>query len=677
MLACLRVLAWFALACGLAALAPAAAVAADERRAILVYYTADPQDVVVRPPEPGAMRQDSLLRYFEDEPALRAGLWSSIQGNYSAQQALLDVAQGTRQSTGLYGGIDQDDDGRIDDLRFDAGTRTFVNWRPFRVRARDVSRTIRPGLLAGSVPGGAGFVGAAGEPLLPAISAADEDGRVAATSLGSAGTLAARARALSRSKRLVVVALPAGRAGLAQLSSLVRGRAPQELVMVAQLPHTPDRDKLVRPPIRLLRQPAFALGARTGGSPTSGTTRRHGLVSSIDIAPTALDWIGVEPPSRMRGQPITAGEAVGAARLDELRRRWTLIRDGRQVGSLMAVATLAGILFLLLGTLRNARAATRPALRVGALAVMWWPSAVLTSAFVEPIAKVVEIFFIAGLSIALGAMTERLLPWARAPIVPAAVCLAAYTVDLALGGELLTRSVLGPSIASGGRFYGVSNELEPILPIVLLVGLAAATADREITSATMILYAVAGLALLVVMGWGRLGADVGGAITVGAGVAVATLVMAPGAITTRRLLLTALVPVAALGLLIAIDLVLAGGSHLTRNLLRADDAGELLELVTRRYELAWHALTTGARPALFLAAMLAVAFAWRNRDRLYGALPHRAWAAALIGGLAAGVAGALSNDSGPVLLINAVAALAAVTAYLLGRPSADRIDGRP
>jgi hypothetical protein len=238
-------------------------------------------------------------------------------------------------------------------------------------------------------------------------------------------------------------------------------------------------------------------------------------------------------------------------------------------------------------------------------------------------------------------------------------------------------SVLGPSVASGARFYGVSNELEPILPIVLLVGLAALTSGREITRRTLALYAGAGLALLVVVGWGRLGADVGGVLTVAAGVAAAMLVLLPGAMSARRLAVAALAPVAALAFLIAIDLGLSNGSHLTRNLLRADDPSELWELVTRRYQLAWRILTSAGKPALFLASLLALAFAWRNRERLYGNLPHRGWSAALIGGLAAGVTGALTNDSGPVLLINAVLGLAGLTAYLLGRPPDEAHDERP
>ncbi len=664
-------LASWALALAVVAPDPASAGAAGERRVMLAFYAASPQQVVVQPPGPDTEREDTLLRLFADEPSLSGGLWSSVHGSYNAQQAVLDVSQGTRQPSGLYGGVDEDDDAQLDELRFDRATGSFVNWQQFRDRALDVSRTIRPGLLASSVPGGAGFVGAGGASRLPAIAAADERGHVARRSFGPVQTLAARARRMSRESKLVVVAVPPGRAGRAQLISLARKRTRDELVLVAQLPDTPVPGVLLRPPLRLLRQAAFAVGAGFRGSPTSGSTRRDGLVSSIDVAPTALRWIGVDPPDRMRGVEIEDGPPVSAERLDELRLRWTEIRDGRQAQSFVAIVMLAAILFLLLGTWRDIRFAVRPTLRIAGLATLWWPSAVLLAAAVGPATKVAEVFLIAGASIALGALTERALPWARAPVVPAAVCLVAYTVDLASGGELLSRSVLGPSIAAGGRFYGVSNELEPVLPIVLLVGLAAVVAGRAITRATMVVYAIAGLALLVVVGWGRLGADVGGVITIGAAVAIATLVMTPGTPTVRRLVLTALVPVAALAVLIAIDLGLSGGSHLTRNLVRASDAGELVELVTRRYELAWRVLTGGDKPALFLGAVLAVAFAWRNRRRLYGALPHRAWAAALAGGLAAGVAGMLVNDSGPVLLINAVFGLAALTAYLLGRPVED------
>ena len=670
----LRDLAWCALACTVATLAslpaPAAAAGTPPRHAILAFYAAGPREVL-RPAagDPAGAPRDTLLRFLDRQPTLRAGLWSSAQGSYQRGQVLLDISQGTRQPTGLYADVDTDRDGELDNLRFDAQARSFSNWEPFRRRAADVSTTLRPGLLGGSVPGGAAFVAARGAPLRAAIAAADERGRVAAVSFGAPVTLAARARELARSHRLVVVSIPAGPSGRTELAELARGRERGELLLVVQLPDTPPQHTFGEPPSRYVRQPALAIGDGLRGSPTSASTRRDGLVASIDFAPTILEWIGVTPPDRMRGLRIEAGATLGAARLDELRTRWTEVRGGRQAASVLAIVTLAGILFLLLGAWRGAAAAVRPVLRSGALAFMWWPSAVLLAAAVEPATRTGEVFLIAGVSIALGALTARVLPWARAPLLPAAVCLAAYTVDLALGSNLLVVSVLGPSVVSGSRFYGVSNELEPILPLVLLTGLAALTTGREITRRIFLLYGVAGLALLVVVGWGRLGADVGGVITIGAAVAVATLVMLPGPLSARRIAVAGLVPVAALVVLVAIDLALSGGSHLTRNLLRADDPGELWELVTRRYQLSWRILTSADKPAHLLAALLAVVFAWRNRARLYAALPHRSWAAALFGGLAAGVAGALTNDSGPVLFINAVIGLAALTAYVLGRPA--------
>jgi hypothetical protein len=72
--------------------------------------------------------------------------------------------------------------------------------------------------------------------------------------------------------------------------------------------------------------------------------------------------------------------------------------------------------------------------------------------------------------------------------------------------------------------------------------------------------------------------------------------------------------------------------------------------------------------------LLAVAYALRNR-RLFAVLPDPAWRAALFGGLSAGVVGALTEDSGPLLFVVAVFVLACVTAYVRGAPGAPRPPG--
>jgi hypothetical protein len=664
-----------ALACALAALVAGAAVpsvAAAQQRptsALLAIWQAGPtENLSFAGREPPYEPADLFLRVLERRPGLSIGLMSTVQGDYSQEQALLDISQGTRQSTFIYQPKDYP---RLALQPLD-GRGRIVGWGNAVRRATTASATIRPGLLASSIPGGAGYAGVAGRNADGAVAAANAAGGVAAVSLGPPTTLASRAQGLLRSKRFVVVSLRPDATGLAALDQLIVRRAPGELLLIAQLPFTPppsDRS-VAKAPTRYYKQPAFALA---DGGPargvTSATTRQPGLVSAIDIAPTVLTHLEVPVPNKVRGERIVPAPKLSAMQLEEGRRRWADVRGGRQSASLRAVAALATVVLLAFGAWKGLGMALAPSVRIGALGLMWWPTMVLVSAAFEPQWLLLESAVIAVPSIALAALTDRLVPWPRGPAIPAAAALIAYTVDLAGGLDLLTRSALGPSLAFGARFYGISNELEPLLPIMLLVVLAAVFTGRPPRRGVVGVYAACGVALGVVVGWGRLGADVGGVLTLAGAVTVAALVMLPGGVTRRALVVAALMPVAALAGLIVIDLALSGGGHLSRNLLRAENAGELWELVARRYELAAQSLVRGRVPAYFAAAALAVAFAWRNRELIYGSVRHeRCWQAVLLGGLAAGVVGALTNDSGPILLINAVIALAAVSAYLFAKP---------
>ncbi|MDQ6915069.1 MAG: hypothetical protein M3155_04580 [Actinomycetota bacterium] len=655
-------------ACALALLAlltaaatPAGAQGDAGRHVVVAFWSAPiAQNYTLNGLRKGDEPHDQFLLWVATRPGVSDGLLSTVQGDYTEEQALIDVSQGTRQPSSLY------TPRYPPTLRLHKGSSTISNWQRTARRAHNVSVTLKPGLLAGSVPGGAGYVGVAGHNTVAAVAAADTHGRVADVSLGPVQTVAARVAQMSASRRLVVVSVTPDAAGLAQLDQLAANRPSDELLMFAYLPPTPPRLTLSSVPSRYYKQSAFGLG-RAGkvGGVTSGTTRQDGLISTIDILPTALDYLHLKVPQKVRGTDIKVVSRISEKRLVDLRRRWADVRTARQASSMRGVVALAGVVFLLLGLARGLRAAIAPSLRIGALGLMWWPTTVLLAAPFEPGTRLKETLLIAVLAISLAIVTDRLVPWPRGPAVPAAVALVLYTVDLSLGGDLMTRSVLGPSLAFGSRFYGVSNELEPLLPILLLVGLAAVLSGRPVTRRTPWIYIGSGLVLGIIVGWGRIGADVGGVITVGLAMAAATLVMLPGGITKRAVVIALLVPVAAIGALILLDLGLSGGDHLSRNLLRAENTRELWELVSRRYELAFNILTSGRTPAYFLGCAVAVAFAIRNRRWLYGTMPHRAWTAALIGGLGAGIGGMLANDSGPVLLVNSVLALATVTAYLL------------
>jgi hypothetical protein len=140
--------------------------------------------------------------------------------------------------------------------------------------------------------------------------------------------------------------------------------------------------------------------------------------------------------------------------------------------------------------------------------------------------------------------------------------------------------------------------------------------------------------------------------------------------TRRRALIVLLSPVAGLLALAALDLAFAHGSgHYTGTVLHAHSAGEVRDVLVRRYTAAWDELKNHAMPAATALALLCAALGLRRRERLLAPVAgDPAWLAALAGGLTAGVVGALSEDSGPLLLVVAVVALGCVIAYLWGRP---------
>jgi hypothetical protein len=180
----------------------------------------------------------------------------------------------------------------------------------------------------------------------------------------------------------------------------------------------------------------------------------------------------------------------------------------------------------------------------------------------------------------------------------------------------------------------------------------------------------AGVALALIEGAARIGAGVGGVILVCAGTAVAAALLVPGAPTRRRALLALLAPVVGLVVLAAVDLATAHGSgHFTGSVLHARSAGDVRDVLERRYKAAWGELHNHAMPVATALALLCAVFAVRRRDRLLAPVGgDPVWLAALGGGLAAGVVGALVEDSGPVLFVVAVFALGLVLSYLWGRP---------
>jgi len=618
-------------------------------------------------------------RALASVPALSTGILSAAQGFYTTAQLLLDITQGGRLSTSAYNPALPP---RLSLQPRGAGA-VVEPWQAVLKRAQGAPQILEPGLLASRIPGGAGYAGiagvgnAAGEVNalrgsgvdqaghIDGVAGADQRGQIATLSLGSAATLPARIAALSARRRLVVADLPAGAGGLSDLRVLSAARAAGTLEIIVQ--RTPDA-----PGNELLWVAVAGLGG--GHTLTSQTTNQRGLIASVDLAPTILLHLGLPVPDAMRGKPIVLDGAFDGAYLRSFKAR-LLIIYGRRMGALACLLGAWALLMLAALPLRR-RSIRDWAARVGALALLWTPVAVLVPAALEP-SRGGEEALLVLLCFSLAALTDRLLPWPRAPLAPAAAAVVAITVDALAGTQLLVRSLLGPNPELGVRFYGIGNELKSGLAALVFAAVAAALypALRGRRAATTM--AATGIVLAVIEGSARIGAGVGGVILVSAGTAVATVMLladpgrSAGRLTRRRALVVLLSPLAGLVVLAALDLATAhGGGHYTGSVLHARSAGDIRDIIVRRYTAAYDEFKHGAMPFATALALVLSALGVRHHRRLLAPVDcDPAWLAALAGGLTAGVIGALTEDSGPVLLVVAVGTLGCVLSYLWGQPS--------
>jgi hypothetical protein len=562
----------------------------------------------------------------------------------AAGQTYLDISQGARVSTRVY----HDD---LPRLRLGPDGQ-IVPWDFVAERADDAPADLVPGLLGETIAGSGGstaYVGVRGRSHQAVAIAADASGRVDSVELGTRMALNKGVERALRTHSLVVAEVPPG-PGLTLF--------PHErnlLLMVLVAPPTGEAELL-------------PTGAKFGdetrhGLLTSSTTRRDGMVAITDYAPTVLRWLGLEVPDDMQGRPMRA-TGGSADEVESLADRLAHIKDRRGV----ALRTTFGLWVVVLGLLAVA-GRVQLGLRLGLLMAIWLPGLALLAGAIDP-SRYVEMAILAVGSLALAAVTDRLVRWPRGPALAAGVVLTAHAVDLIAGSPLIVRSLSGPNPGFGARFYGVGNELEAILSAAVLLGAGALLVGQRARTVPVAFACICGVAA-VFIGAGRLGADVGGVITLGAGAAAAVLASLPGGISRRAIAVALSVPVLAVGALAAIDVVTGGDSHLTRSVLAADSPGELIDIVERRFDISWDNLKQGTTPLSVALFAIALAYGVVRRRELFRELNgDRAFAAGMWGTLAATVVGALANDSGPTIFLIGATALVLAALYLKGKPRA-------
>jgi hypothetical protein len=320
-----------------------------------------------------------------------------------------------------------------------------------------------------------------------------------------------------------------------------------------------------------VRYPILVVGPGYEGLLTSESTRVPGLVSVVDVAPTALgreDALGSEP----------AVDAV--AELRDLDARIEANNRVRLPATILVCAlVLALALFVPAAAVPGFAAALAANLALGIAGVSgFW-----------------AVLVVLGLAVALGGplLARALRPPLALGLFLAGVVVA-YLLALGIDGTTVALSPFGPT--QNSRYFGLSNLLETMLLVPALAGAA-------LLYGALGWAAFAGTALVafVAVAGNRFGADGGGAIVLAAGFAVLAVLLAGGGRRALGLAVGASL-LLALGL-IGLDAATGGSSHVTSAL---EDGpvglgGDLVE----RVELSWERATSSVWVGLAVLVLVA------------------------------------------------------------------------
>lgn len=391
----------------------------------------------------------------------------------------------------------------------------------------------------------------------------------------------------------------------------------------------------------------------------SPSTRRAGVVTITDIAPTVLHALGLPKPGGMIGQPLRY--RPGPVELGEFRRldRDAAYRERIYRGLTIAFIVLQAALYLLamiaFGRLGGVGRASRP-LRMVVLGIAAYPLATFLFRAIPDVAALGAAGM--GVLLAIDALVVAVASRARRhPLSPLSWILAATVavlcLDVATGARLQTSSLLGYSLHTAARFTGLGNTAFATLAATTVlfgaIHVAYARRRREALVAVALLFAF----VILIDGAPALGSDVGGILTLVPVFGLTLLALAGRRLGARAVVAAGVVALFALALATGVDLLRPPSSrtHLGR---LVDDIGtegvsaftttvsRKLAVNFRTYRSPWS--WTVVIVSLYMLYFLGWTRGWGD------ILPRgSALRAGVVGALGAGLLGYALNDSGVVV----------------------------
>ena len=396
---------------------------------------------------------------------------------------------------------------------------------------------------------------------------------------------------------------------------------------------------------------------------TSNTTRKNGLITNKDLAPTILNFFHIMPEKSMLGLPARSVAATNPlAILRKANRQMVATYTARLpvLVSFITCVALGGVLALVTIILNSKPVAPKRVplllslLRPYLVALMLVPVSLMAAAGVGIYSTMPTVIFVAVTTLTVAIFLNVLLRDLRLILMVVglltSVCLC---IDLCLGQPLLKHSILSYDPITGIRYYGLGNEACGVLIGATLLGWYAlldyASAMR---SRLIILVAVVSVVVFMLIGSPSFGTKFGGMSAAIPGFGIALIKIRNDRAWRQMIFWCAGVAVVLLLLVLALNLTLRPDqqTHIGRAFHDAlhGNPGILLDLAIRKWtmnlRLMRYSIWTYAFVSLLFSLLVLV---FRPVGFVHRTLQKHPLLNAGFMGIAVGmVFGLLTNDSG-------------------------------
>jgi len=443
------------------------------------------------------------------------------------------------------------------------------------------------------------------------------------------------------------------------IGSLLEAANPKNTLVIVVSP-TPSRAMLkekARLNPLIISGPGFK-----GGTLSSDTTRRHGIVTNTDIAPTIFSFLGAEIPYQVSGRPVFAvSQKDPIPYLLNLKAKATAIYQIRNsvltFFTFFVVMSILVSLFALFAarrgkTTKKGRHVVLQFLLLWAislpLAFLFQPSFVAKLPWGAALFSFMFALVLASLSFSL--RKENIL----GPIMAISLATSlALLCDAILGSKLMLQSFLGSCPIAGGRFYGLGNTYMGAVVGSSIVGITALTAKFYKNRRTaLIVVTLFLLVVCVVVGYSKFGANVGGLITM-VGASVVTWVGLKGErINWKRFLYIAVTVFLFFALVVSADLLVRSGqSHAGRaiELIKTDGAKAVFDIISRKLTMNIRGITSTPWGGILVVMVLLLPMALMSLEQSDWITPELHWFfRGLMGASGGAIFALIFNDTGIV-----------------------------